>query len=44
MARTTAAKLVKPVSQPVGMASATAAASAAKQNVMREARSNMNKH
>ena len=44
MARTTAAKPVKPVSQPVGMASATAAASAAKQNVMREARSNMNSH
>ena len=44
MARTTAAKAVKPASQPVGMASATAAASAAKQKVMREARSNMNSH
>ena len=44
MARTTAAKPVKPFSQPVGMARATAAASAVTQNVMREARSNMNKH
>ena len=44
MARTTAAKPVKPVSQPIGMASATAAASAVKQNVMLEARSNMNMH